>query len=58
MNFIHIMIPQIRLMVRDILLDPAAIAEQLDILKKLKVLNYALDEWNDTYDRSQYQQRQ
>jgi hypothetical protein len=38
-------------MVRDILLDPAAIAEQLDILKKLKVLNYALGEWNDAYDR-------
>jgi hypothetical protein len=46
------MIPQIRLMVRDILLNPAPIAEQPHILKKLMILNYALGEWNDAYDRS------
>ena len=52
--FRHDMIPQIRLTVRDILLNPAPIAEQPDILKKLKILNYALGEWNDEYDRMQY----
>jgi hypothetical protein len=46
-------IPQIRLMVRDILLNPAPIAEQPDILKKLNILNYALGEWNDQYNRMQ-----
>jgi hypothetical protein len=49
-------IPQIRLMVQDILLNPAPIAEQPDILKKLNILNYALGEWNDQYDRMQYKQ--
>ena len=47
-------IPQIRLMVRDILRNPAPISEQRDILKKLKILNYALDEWDDEYDRMQH----
>jgi len=42
---------EIDLMVRDILLNPVPILEQPDILKKLKILNYALDEWNDEYDR-------
>lgn len=45
------MIPQIRLMVRDILLNPNPISEQPNIFKKIKILNYALDEWNDEYDR-------
>jgi hypothetical protein len=44
-------ISQIRLMVRDILLNPTPISEQPDIFKKIKILNYALDEWNDEYDR-------
>jgi hypothetical protein len=42
---------EIGLMVRDILLNPAPISEQPDILKKIKILNYALGEWNDEYDR-------
>jgi hypothetical protein len=46
-------IPQIRLMVRDILLNPLPTSEQPDILKKLNILNYALGEWNDEYDRMQ-----
>ena len=46
-------IPQIRLMVRDILLNPAPLSEQPDILIKLNILNYALGEWNDEYDRMQ-----
>lgn len=52
------MIPQIRLMVRDILLNPVPISEQPDILKKLKILNYAFGEWNDEYDMMQHQQLQ
>jgi hypothetical protein len=44
---------EIRLMVRHILLNPVPISEQPDILKKLKILNYALGEWNDEYDRMQ-----
>lgn len=40
-------------MVRDILLNPAPISEHPDILKKLKILNYVLGEWNDEYDRMQ-----
>jgi hypothetical protein len=47
--------PEIGLMVRDILLNPVPISEQPDILKKLKILNYALGEWNDEYDRMQQQ---
>jgi hypothetical protein len=43
---------EIDLMVRDILLNPVPI-EQQDILKKLKILNYALGERNDEYDRMQ-----
>jgi hypothetical protein len=49
--------PEIGLMVRDILLNPAPISEQPDILKKLKILNCALGEWNDEYDRMQQQKR-
>jgi hypothetical protein len=45
--------PEIGLMVRDILLNPTPISEQPDIFKKIKILNYALDEWNDEYDRMQ-----
>ncbi len=44
-------IPEIDLMVRDILLNPIPISEQPNILKKLKILNYALGELNDEYDR-------
>jgi hypothetical protein len=40
-------------MVRDILLNPAPLSEQPDILIKLNILNYALGEWNDEYDRMQ-----
>jgi hypothetical protein len=47
------MIPEIGLMVRDILLNPLPISEQPDILKKLKILNYTLGEWNDEYERMQ-----
>jgi hypothetical protein len=47
--------PEIDLMVQDILLNPVPIAEQPDILKKLNILNYALGEWNDAYDRMQQQ---
>jgi hypothetical protein len=46
-------IPEIGLMVRDILLNPVPISEQHDIFKKLMILNYALGEWNDEYDRMQ-----
>jgi hypothetical protein len=35
------------------LLNPAPIVEQPGILKKLNILNYALGEWNDEYDRMQ-----
>ena len=40
-------------MVRDILLNPVHISEQPDILKKVKILNYALGEWNDECDMMQ-----
>ena len=43
-------IPEIRLMVRDILLNQVPISEQPDILKKLKILNYALGEWMQQKD--------
>jgi hypothetical protein len=44
---------ELRLMVRDLILNPAPISEQLNI-RKLKVLNYALGEWTDEYERIQH----
>jgi hypothetical protein len=44
---------ELRLMVRDLILNPAPISEQLNI-RKLKVLNYALGEWTDEHERLQH----
>jgi hypothetical protein len=36
-------------------MTPAPKPLQPDILRKLKVLNYAFDEWNDQYERIKQQ---
>jgi hypothetical protein len=48
---------ELRLMIRELMLNPTPILEQLNIVRKLKVLNYALDEWNDEYARREQQQQ-
>jgi len=48
---------EIWLMVHDILLNPVPLSEQPGILKKLKILNYALGEWSDQFDRMQQRQQ-
>jgi hypothetical protein len=48
---------ELRLMVRDLMLNPMPISEQPNILRKLKVLNYALDGWNDEYEKRDQQQK-
>ena len=48
---------ELRLMIRELMLNPTLILEQLNIVRKLKVLNYALDEWNDEYARREQQQQ-
>jgi hypothetical protein len=39
------MMRELRLMIRELMLNPTPILEQPNIVRKLKVLNYALDEW-------------
>jgi len=46
---------ELRLMIRELMLNPIPILEQPNIVGKLKVLNYALDEWNDEYARREQQ---
>jgi hypothetical protein len=52
--FLNIM-RELRLMIRELMLNPTPILEQPNIVRKLKVLNYALDEWNYEFERKQQQ---
>jgi hypothetical protein len=49
------MMRELRLMIRELMLNPTPILEQPNIVRKLKVLNYALDEWNYEFERKQQQ---
>ena len=44
-------------MIRELMLNPIPVLEQPNIVRKLKVLNYALDEWNDEYARREQQKQ-
>ena len=48
---------ELRLMIRELMLNPTPVLEQPNILRKLKVLNYALDGWNDEYEKRDQQQK-
>jgi hypothetical protein len=47
LNMMH----ELRLMLRDLISNPVPISDQPNILRKMKILNYAFDEWNDEYEK-------